>query len=639
MATLNRKKQLQKRLDPLEILSLSLRTHLTEHQESFTPEELNLLTGKIRSKDWNFLLLWGKKESSLSPPPLVEHEAFAVYLARRQFVAFFKKFEFTPEESGLDPDEAARTTFLTSEKRCLRTNKKLRLLTRGSMERRKSDIGPAELGPLLSFLSKGDQTHESRLKLYQYLDGCRRWIKSVLGATPDMTEIYNACDFGGGASLGVHGKATNIARKFFASEWTCTPNCASHGFEAIMANHHLRSLLFPVGEDLQTLVPDQFYRWTFKSKLRLVDYNKLEFVPKNAFTHRVIATEPLINGFVQKGIEKVLRKLLKAVGIDIKFGWESNQHWAKLGSMHQGPFGLCTIDLSAASDSICIQLVKFLLPTAWFALLNDVRSPGYRTATDDGKTSETKRYEKFCSMGNGFCFPLETLIFAAFARQACKEAQAPTRYLVFGDDIIVQQQVVEPLRSRLEFVGFRINLDKSFVSGTFRESCGADWVEGRMVTPVYMRKRIDTKKKLVDFHNSLQNSCFGEPFRNNGVAKALRSTIPIDKRYVELWRPSCKPINTGFLVEQDEFIASPLVRWDRDTYSWLAPGYVTQGVPDEKIFPLHNAIQYVAVLRGASSTEPLTLRRETRTRVDHFTGRRAHDIEMMIKSRMYLPLN
>lgn len=609
MGTLRRHPHTKMKVEPLAVLKTALVELLNQHRDGAFQEDYDYLMGRLRANQWKSLLEWADAQTPIPPETdLTEYGPSRRYYVRREFAALFRKFQFTPEESGLDPEGKALAGFYISERRCRLVNRKLRLLLRQ-----------------LRF-ERGGEVVEERYALYKFLDGARRWIKSVLGSRPVMDDIFQACDFGGGASIGVHGKATNIGRKILAEAWTCTPTCAPIAFEAMMSNQHLRAFLCPIGDGQELVARDTYY-WSWVHRLRLIDYNKIEFVPKSAKTHRVIATEPLWNGFIQKGIDTVMKRLMAAHGIDLKYGWKQNQHWAYLGSLNAE--GFATLDLSSASDSICTELVRFLLPPQWFLLLNNVRAPAYSLG---GKVS---RSEKFCSMGNGFCFPLETLIFAAFARQSCIERGDNPRYLIYGDDIIVKCSVVPTLIKRLESVGFRLNQEKSYWDGPFRESCGADWVRGRDVTPVYMRKRIDSLHQLIQFHNSLQTKCFGESFAFPTVTKALRMLVPSDYRYVELYRPGCKPLNTGFVVEIDEFMASPHIRWVPDTHHWEARGIYSEPCPDDFEHPLRNGVEYVAVLRGASSAAPLSLRRETKTRHGFYRG--GSDYHMMVASRMYLP--
>jgi hypothetical protein len=72
-------------------------------------------------------------------------------------------------------------------------------------------------------------------------------------------------------------------------------------------------------------------------------------------------------------------------------------------------------------------------------------------------------------MGNGFTFELMTLILTSLCRTLDPDSS------VFGDDIIIDSGSSSRLIQLLEEVGFRVNVDKTFTSGPFRESCGANF--------------------------------------------------------------------------------------------------------------------------------------------------------------------
>jgi hypothetical protein len=66
---------------------------------------------------------------------------------------------------------------------------------------------------------------------------------------------------------------------------------------------------------------------------------------------------------------------------------------------------------------------------------------------------------------------------------------------VYGDDIIVPVEYVFAVVSRLEAFGFKVNKNKSFWSGYFRESCGKDYYEGTDVTIVRVRHEWPTRQQ------------------------------------------------------------------------------------------------------------------------------------------------
>lgn len=221
---------------------------------------------------------------------------------------------------------------------------------------------------------------------------------------------------------------------------------------------------------------------------------KLCFVSKNAKTSRSIVTEPALNSMFQIGLGELMADYLrKGAGIDIR-DQTRNQMGAKAASID----GLsATIDLSSASDTVSLGLVEHLLPYDWFNLIRQLRS---RSVTREYKDQEgnlreeTLVMQKVSSMGNGFTFPLETLIFWAISDSVVDiyhpQGHAKSKTLVYGDDIIVPSTVATRLMAILYELGFTPNAEKSFWTGTFRESCGHDYVLGTNVRPVFVTDRL-----------------------------------------------------------------------------------------------------------------------------------------------------
>lgn len=212
----------------------------------------------------------------------------------------------------------------------------------------------------------------------------------------------------------------------------------------------------------------------------------VEFVPKNAKTHRSIVKEPSLNTMIQLALGDYMAKRLHAFGIDIR-NQEINKSLAKEGSL-TGELG--TLDLSSASDTISMEIVHELLPLEWAFMLNSCRTD--KVLLD----AERVDLEKFSSMGNGYTFPLETLIFWALASSAAEDGFAS----VYGDDIIVGTHSVNRVMRLLEVCGFEINRKKSYWTGSFRESCGGDFLRGIDIRPYY-HKKVVTGMELFKMHN------------------------------------------------------------------------------------------------------------------------------------------
>nr|UOL49017.1 MAG: hypothetical protein 4 [Leviviridae sp.] len=223
--------------------------------------------------------------------------------------------------------------------------------------------------------------------------------------------------------------------------------------------------------------------------------NRITTVPKNYKTDRTIAIEPDMNMYVQLGIGAAMRRRLRFAGCDLN-DQTRNQRLALVGSLAGS---LATIDLSMASDTVARELVHLLLPPDWVDALEQCRSPYGVLPSGD-----LVYYQKFSSMGNGYTFELESVIFYGLAL-AVREAYGveDTRVSVYGDDIIVPTQMAEPLISVLREVGFVPNPEKSFWSGPFRESCGKHYFSGHDVTPFYVRKPLKTLRDLFLLHNNL----------------------------------------------------------------------------------------------------------------------------------------
>jgi hypothetical protein len=226
-------------------------------------------------------------------------------------------------------------------------------------------------------------------------------------------------------------------------------------------------------------------RMTFRE----TDSNRVTTVRKNWKTDRTIACEPEGNLFLQLAFDGFIKdRMRKHWHLDLS-DQSKNQDLAREGSIDNS---LATIDLSMASDTVSLNAVAWLLPPRWYDLLRAMRSP-----YGDG-FGKRYRYAKLSSMGNGATFALETMVFAALSKATTAKV---TR--CYGDDIIISKAQGPLLVKVLRFLGFRVNTDKSYLDGPFRESCGADWFLGSNVTPFYLRAASSTKTELCHIVNGL----------------------------------------------------------------------------------------------------------------------------------------
>lgn len=493
----------------------------------------------------------------------VEHPNSKVFFAVSQLQHLIKKYPWTSSEVPLDPEAAALTSFHQSEEKCSLVNQTIRDL-------------------------------RSAHRLPPFMENCRRYIEYVIGFEPDVDSCMDLCDFSAGASIGVHGAATHIGRKLSVRDFTVGPACVPYVARAVMRHHQLACAFR--NDDFVTVSS----AGNLPTYLRVAytSYNKIGFVPKTAKTHRSIAVEPLGNGLVQKGIDQYLRLRLKRVGIDLS-DQSRNQRMARQGSLDDRlPEGYVTLDLKAASDSIALEVVRTLLPEAWFSFLNCCRSPEYVLPC-----GAKKRYEKFVSMGNGFCFPLETLIFASVLSQ---HGKAGVDWSVYGDDIIVRKNVGEIVVGQLEELGFTLNQDKSFLKGPFRESCGADWFEGEDVRPFVWDFRLRTVSDCYKFLNLTRRSRLTTGYLNEAREELLK-IMPDEVKLIRPFKGNPDTAIDPLDITEVRFTRMP--RW----LEWHACP-----VKDKRDYPPW-AVTY-AMLRGASSDSMFTFRRKTKNRLRSVAG-------------------
>lgn len=243
--------------------------------------------------------------------------------------------------------------------------------------------------------------------------------------------------------------------------------------------------------------------------------NRFSVAPKDATKDRPIAAEPSVNVFYQLSLGDAVRRRLKRLGIDLTSGQHTHARLAREASIAGH---LATLDLKNASDTVAYNLVKLLLPPDWFRLFDELRSPFTRMSPvdvqkvalgrpcADASSDVWVKLEKFSSMGNGFTFELETLLFWAISDYACSQAvEGPMEQtLCYGDDIICDTRGVRAVISALRFFGFTINEEKSFWSGPFRESCGGDFWEGRPVRPYFQEEPLDEPQQLIAAANQVR---------------------------------------------------------------------------------------------------------------------------------------
>jgi len=268
---------------------------------------------------------------------------------------------------------------------------------------------------------------------------------------------------------------------------------------------------------------------TFENWLRYADYtnglsqrqpfsgsSKLISVPKSSIARRTITAEPMLYQFIQQGWNIALRDSIKKCSVlsrSLSLTDQSeNQKLALLGSLN-GKYA--TIDLSSASDLLSLDLVKLVFASKQDFLSSAIECRSARCNIDKVNVIEM---QKFAGMGNALTFPVQSIVFAllAICGVLCAEGKMPSyvnvkraakRVRVYGDDIIVRTEHVSRVFEWLAHFGLKVNQNKSFTTGNFRESCGVDAYRGVDVTPVYVRHWPLNTSGSPELVSSLVSSC------------------------------------------------------------------------------------------------------------------------------------
>lgn len=232
--------------------------------------------------------------------------------------------------------------------------------------------------------------------------------------------------------------------------------------------------------------------------------NRYMEVPKTLWKNRGICAEQVWNQFVQQGIGRILARRLRPF-TDI------SKQWNNIVAA-QRP-GWVTIDLSAASDSISVELFEWYDPNfggATFGpedvvkiqtLMDHYRSHWCAVPRSIDDEEGLIELSSFATMGNGFCFPLLTAVCIAIATIAAGRAsgitprgvarlpQGQLRKLftenasVYGDDIVVSPSTYPYLLYYLAIFGFEVNAAKSSaINSRLKETCGAFILDGHVHT-------------------------------------------------------------------------------------------------------------------------------------------------------------
>ena len=316
------------------------------------------------------------------------------------------------------------------------------------------------------------------LKVYKR---ARCIIGRILGQF-DWDEFPLCVDFSPGATTEFPRRSSKVTNKWQHGSHI-TPKAMPYG-EAF------RRWCRAPGGDVD--LPDSSHQWVGFDP---VDSNVVFTVPKRFDTRRTAAKGTTWNTALQKAVGTMVRRRLQRAKDPLLLPNAQELHGllAKLGS---GTSLLVTGDLVGASDCVTVGHVSTFFPPLWCKPLLDLREE-YGMMPD----GTIVRWEKVGSMGNGYTFEVETLLFYGLVKACCGKDSVVS---VYGDDLIYPQKYHELVTEAMSFCGFEFNREKTFSgSHPFRESCGAYFYRGTDVKPFYVEKLPQSIGEVISLHNDV----------------------------------------------------------------------------------------------------------------------------------------
>lgn len=293
-------------------------------------------------------------------------------------------------------------------------------------------------------------------------------IQSLIGEKPPVDVVENTT-FTNGASTSRTRSESFVELKYVPT-WN-NLNCTQSALPFFKLWNQFCCVAYTDAADIGAILP-----------ITINEHARWSSVPKETGLDRAIVISNDCNVALQRGVGIFLRNVLKRKGIDLR-DQSRNRRLALKASIYGD---LTTHDAVDSSNRIVTECVRMLLPKQWFNYLNAISE---RTCTlPDGTVHEL---ELFSSMGNGFTFELQSLLYFALAISSGSKpiGEAVLSGLgVYGDDVIIETENYDNFLETIRFFGMEQNVKKTFSVGAFRESCGGHYMFGTDITPFFLRE-------------------------------------------------------------------------------------------------------------------------------------------------------
>jgi hypothetical protein len=286
--------------------------------------------------------------------------------------------------------------------------------------------------------------------------------------------------------------------------------------------------------------------------------SRLEFVPKTFSKAREICVEELVMQWLQQAMRRAIYRHVEgyspAKGF-INFADQSvNAMLALENSLTKKK---ATIDMSAGSNRIPRNLVVRLFKMCDRNFLKALLRLSTRTVRLPFGDKKYMKLNMYAPMGSALCFPVMSLVHYALVHAICIHfhdcsKDYTTQVYVYGDDIIVDCDMIPYIYDTLPHFGMKLNTKKSYAYSYFRESCGMNAYYGIDITPTRFKRLVNNPRDFNGLASALANeaSLYHKGYKH--TAAILRESI----------RRTYRTINFGFVPPKSGYVG--FIRHDFD---------------------------------------------------------------------------
>lgn len=423
---------------------------------------------------------------------------------------------------------------------------------------------------------------------FRVLQRARQIAARILGDI-DTTDVVHQCRFGRKSSIGCSLGLAYIDNKLSVQRHFTSTKASSKFLhdQVLPGDAILRRILKSI--DLDQDREEMNYA-----------YLNLVSVPKTWKSYRLITPLTLVGLFQSYGVGRVITARLKDAGLDIS---KLQQTHRRLVRGFSRSMSHATADLSAASDSLTSELLNRVLPRPWYVAL---RPTFVRTIRHDQQNFASA---SVLPMGNGCTFPVETLVFYCIIKAIGELSGVDGIFSVYGDDLIYPSALHKYVVAIFPQLHLKLNVEKTFVSFPFRESCGSDFFRGQDVRSFYLKgesenlTRVRYEAFLYKVYNGLQLRWDPEEIRGtlHWLLTELANVTHLIKRVPPSYPDySGVKVSTSSLVPLNNYMLplSPVKLCFANGSRWFEFAYLVE-TPKKRIIVTQEPYYWLA-LQGAT---------------------------------------